>query len=231
MTTRDEQKRAAAEAALEHVPPGAAIGVGTGSTVAFFIEALGRLPLGRRPGAAVASSEATVAALRAAGIPVVGLDAAPAPLPVYVDGADEVDPELRLIKGGGGAHTREKVLAAASELFVCMVDESKLVQRLGAFPVPVEVVPMAAPFVAARLVELGGLPALRRGYLTDNGNVVLDVKGLDLADPEGLEIELDAIPGVLECGVFARRRADLVLVGGDPVRRIGAAGLDHERLG
>jgi ribose 5-phosphate isomerase A len=222
MTTRDEQKRAAAEAALEHVPPGAVIGAGTGSTVAFFIEALGRLPAGRRPGAAVASSEATAAALRTTGIPVVGLDAAPAPLPVYVDGADEVDPELRLVKGGGGAHTREKVLAAASALFVCIIDASKLVARLGAFPVPVEVVPMAAAFVAARLEELGGRPVPRPDYLTDNGNAVLDVSGLDLSDPEGLEVELDAIPGVVECGVFARRRPDVVLIGGDPVRRIAA---------
>lgn len=222
MTTRDEQKRAAAEAALEHVPPGATIGVGTGSTVAFFIEALGRLPAGRRPGAAVASSDATAAALAAAGIPVVGLDAAPAPLPVYVDGADEVDPAFRLTKGGGGAHTREKVLATVSRLFVCVVDEGKLVPRLGAFPLPVETVPMAVPFVAARLRELGGLPVLRPDYLTDNGNAVLDVAGLDLSDPEGLEVELDATPGVLECGIFARRRADVVLAAGRPVPRLDA---------
>ena len=243
--TRDEQKRAAAEAALEHVPPGATIGVGTGSTVAFFIEALGRLPSGRRPGAAVASSESTARALRAAGIAVAGLDdvaaaaarslaarpgampsqGGPALLPVYVDGADEADPGLRLIKGGGGAHTREKVLAAASELFVCIVDEGKLVPRLGAFPVPVEVVPMATPFVAARLGGLGGRAVPRPGFVTDNGNVVLDVTGLDLSDPETVEVELDAIPGVLECGVFARRRADVLLVGGDPVRRLDAGRL------
>jgi ribose 5-phosphate isomerase A len=220
----EDQKQAAALAALEYVPPDAVIGVGTGSTVAFFIEALAGLRAGRGPAAAVASSEGTAAALQAAGIVVVGLDDAPAPLPFYVDGADEVDTELRLIKGGGGAHTREKVLATASALFVCMVDESKLAPRLGAFPVPVEVVPMAAAFVAARLAELGGLPALRLGYLTDNGNVVLDVSGLDLSDPERLEVELDAIPGVLECGIFARRRADVLLVGGDPVRRVDAAG-------
>jgi ribose 5-phosphate isomerase A len=237
------QKRAAALAALEHVPPHATIGVGTGSTVAFFIEALGALPDARRPAAAVASSEGTAAALRAAGVRVVGLDAVVAeaagasvhahlqpdrrraPLPVYVDGADEVDPELRLIKGGGGAHTREKVLATASEVFVCIVDESKLVQRLGAFPVPVEVVPMAAAFVAARLGATGARAAPRPGYLTDNGNVVLDVTGLDLTDPRGLEVELDSLPGVVECGIFGRRRADVVLVGGEPVRRISAAGL------
>ena len=234
--TRDEQKHAAAEAALEHVLPGATIGVGTGSTVAFFIEALGRLPSGRRPGAAVASSEATASGLRLAGIPVVGLDsvgggarpgATPgetALLPVYVDGADEVDPELRLIKGGGGAHAREKVLATASALFVCIVDEAKLVPRLGAFPVPLEVVPMAAAFVAVRVGRLGGRAAPRPGFVTDNGNAVLDVTGLDLSDPEGLEVELSGIPGVLDCGIFARRRADVVLVGGDPVRRVASAG-------
>lgn len=239
----EDQKRAAAEAALESVPPAAVIGVGTGSTVAFFIEALAGLPSGRRPAAAVASSEATAAALEAAGIRVVDLDhvaeragresaaapprteGGPALLPVYVDGADEVDPELRLIKGGGGAHAREKVLAAASGLFVCMVDESKLVERLGAFPLPVEVIPMAAAFVGARLTEAGARVVPRPGYLTDNGNMVLDVTGLDLADPEGLEVELDGIPGVVECGIFARRGADIVLVGGDPVRRISAAGL------
>lgn len=222
-TARDGQKRAAAEAALAYVPAGAAIGVGTGSTVSFFIEALGRLPAGRRPSAGVASSEASAAGLRASGLPVVGLEAVPLPLLVYVDGADEADPDLRLIKGGGGAHTREKVLAAASERFVCIVDESKLVPDLGAFPVPVEVVPMAAAFVAGRLEELGGRPVPRPDHLTDNGNVVLDVPGLDLSDPEGLEVELDAIPGVVECGIFARRRADLLLVGGEPVRRITAA--------
>jgi ribose 5-phosphate isomerase A len=245
----EDQKRAAALAALEHISPGAVIGVGTGSTVAFFIEALGALPGGRRPVAAVASSEATARALRTAGIAVVGLDEVaaaaaregvripprpdgrPAPLPVYVDGADEVDAELRLIKGGGGAHTREKVLATASELFVCIVDESKLVQRLGAFPVPVEVMPMAAVFVAERLTEAGVRAVPRPGYLTDNGNVVLDVTGLDLADPEGLEVELDSIPGVVECGIFARRRADVLLVGGEPVRRISAAGLHGGILG
>jgi ribose 5-phosphate isomerase A len=245
----DDQKRAAAEAALEYVPAGGIIGVGTGSTVAFFIEALGALPAGRRPAGAAASSESTAAALQAVGIRVVGLDtafaqagedgivtpphaaAAAAPLPVYVDGADEVDAELRMIKGGGGAHTREKVLAMASRLFVCIVDESKVVRRLGGFPVPVEAIPMAAESVAARLRAAGAEVVARPGYLTDNGNVVLDALGLDLSDPEGLEVELSSIPGVLECGIFARRRADLLLVGGDPVRRISAAGLHGGILG
>ena len=209
--TLDDMKRASASAALEYVPIGATIGVGTGSTAEFFIE-----ELAARPGliaAAVASSEASAAALRAAGIRLLDPAAAPHPLPLYVDGADEVDPELRLIKGRGGAHTREKVLAAAAELFVCIVDETKLVDRLGGAPVPLEVVPMARPLVARRLTALGATVAERVGFATDNGNAVLDAMGLDLSDPEGLEVELDAIPGVVECGIFARRRADVVLVG------------------
>jgi len=209
--TLDDMKRASANAALEYVPTGATIGVGTGSTAEFFIE-----ELAARPGliaAAVASSEASAAALRAAGIRVLDPAAAPYPLPLYVDGADEIDPELRLIKGGGGAQTREKVLATAAELFVCIVDDTKLVERLGRAPVPLEVVPWAAAFVAERVAALGGRTAARPGFLTDNGNAVLDAMGLDLSDPEGLEVELDAIPGVVECGIFARRRADVVLVG------------------
>ena len=208
--TLDDMKRASANAALEYVLTGATIGVGTGSTAEFFIEALAA-----RPGqiaAAVASSLAAAAALRAAGIRVVDLEEASS-LPLYVDGADEVDPHLRLIKGRGGAHTREKVLATAAELFVCIVDESKLVDRLGGAPVPLEVVPMALPLVARRLTALGATVAERPGFVTDNGNAVLDAMELDLSDPEGLELELDAIPGVVECGIFARRRADVVLVG------------------
>ncbi len=209
--TLDDMKRASANAALEYVPTGATIGVGTGSTAEFFIE-----ELAARPGliaAAVASSEACAAALRAAGIRVLDPAAAPYPLPLYVDGADEVDPELRLIKGGGGAQTREKVLATAAELFVCIVDDTKLVERLGRAPVPLEVMPWAAAFVAERVAALGGRTAARPRFVTDNGNAVLDAMGLDLSDPEGLEVELDAIPGVVECGIFARRRADVVLVG------------------
>jgi len=209
--TLDDMKRASANAALEYVPTGATIGVGTGSTAEFFIE-----ELAARPGliaAAVASSEACAAALRAAGIRVLDPAAAPYPLPLYVDGADEVDPELRLIKGGGGAQTREKVLATAAELFVSIVDDTKLVERLGRAPVPLEVMPWAAAFVAERVAALGGRTAARPGFVTDNGNAVLDAMGLDLLDPEGLEVELDAIPGVVECGIFARRRADVVLVG------------------
>jgi len=210
--TRDDQKRAAAEAALEYVEPGSTIGVGTGSTAAFFIKRLAGLPPARRPGAAVPSSDATAAALRHAGIRVVGLEDA-LPLPIYVDGADEVDPELRLIKGGGGAHAREKVLASAAERFVCIVDETKLVERLGAAPVPLAVLPMAAAYVAERVRMLGGNPAARPGFMTDDGAAVLDVSGLDLTDPERLEAELEAIPGVVASGLFAHRRADVVLVG------------------
>jgi len=217
--TLDDMKRASASAALEYVPIGATIGVGTGSTAEFFIE-----ELAARPGliaAAAASSEVSAAALRAAGIRLLDPAAAPHPLPLYVDGADEVDPELRLIKGGGGAHTREKVLATAAELFVCIVDESKLVGRLGRVAVPLEVVPWAAAFVARRLTAMGASVSERPGFVTDNGNIVLDATGLELSDPEGLELELDAIPGVVECGIFARRRADIVLVGtAEGVRRL-----------
>jgi ribose 5-phosphate isomerase A len=228
--TRDEQKRAVAEEALAYVPPGSTIGVGTGSTAALFIE-----QLAARPGliaAAVPSSEATAAALRAAGISVVGLEDAASPA-VYVDGADAVDPQLRLVKGAGGALVREKIVASASELFVCIVDESKLTDRLdgrtgdhpeGA-PVPLAVVPMAAPLVSARLRARGGSVVARPGYLTDDGLAILDVTGLSLDDPERLEAELDAIPGVVESGIFARRRADVVLAGSsEGVRTISAAG-------
>jgi ribose 5-phosphate isomerase A len=217
--TRDEQKRAAAVAAMAYVTQGMTVGVGTGSTAELFIEALAA-----RAGlvaAAVASSEASAAALRAAGIPVVGLDEAPS-LPLYVDGADSVDPELRLVKGAGGALAREKVLASASDVLLCVVDEGKLVERLGAGrdgasppPVPLAVLPMAVPHVAARVRALGGDPVARPGYLTDDGMAIIDARGLDLGDPERLETELDAIPGVVENGIFARRRADLVLAGTD----------------
>ena len=227
--TRDEQKRAVAAAAMAYVTPGMTVGVGTGSTAARFIEELAARP--DLVAAAVASSEASAAALRAAGIRVVGLDEAPS-LPLYVDGADQVDPELRLIKGAGGALAREKVVASAAELFVCIVDETKLVKRLGAAgdagappPVPLAVLPMAAAPVAERVRALGGSPVARAGYVADDGLAILDVAGLDLSDPERVEAELQAIPGVVECGIFARRRADVVLAGaGAGVRTIVAAG-------
>jgi ribose 5-phosphate isomerase A len=219
--TRDDMKRSAAAVAIEYVQPGMTIGVGTGSTADWLVTLLGELPATRRPAAAVASSFATAAALRAGGIRVLDPADAPYPLPLYVDGADEVDLELRLIKGGGGAHAREKAVAMASELFVCIVDETKLVGRLGRAPVPIEVVPWAAAFVTRRLAALGATAPARAHFVTDNGNAVLDAVGLDLSDPEGLELELDAMPGVLECGIFARRPADVVLVGtAGGVRRI-----------
>jgi ribose 5-phosphate isomerase A len=216
--TRDEQKRAVAVAAVEYVTPGTTIGIGTGSTAALFIE-----QLAARPGlvtGAVPSSAASEAALRAAGIRVVGLDDAPR-LPLYVDGADAVDRELRLIKGAGGALAREKVVASASEFFVCIVDETKLTDRLAGptgdhpegAPVPLAVLPMAAAPVAERVRELGGDPTLRAGFAADDGLAIVDVTGLDLGDPERLEADLDAIPGVVECGIFALRRADVVLAG------------------
>jgi len=217
--TRDEQKRAAAAAAMAYVQEGMTVGVGTGSTAAFFIEDLAGRP--KLVAAAVPSSEASAAALRAAGIRLAGLDETPS-LPLYVDGADAVDPRLRLIKGAGGALAREKVVASAAELFVCIVDESKLVERLGdpasgaaGAPVPLAVLPMAAAFVAERVRALGGTSAVRPGYRSDDGLAILDVTGLDLGDPERLEGELGVIPGVLESGVFARRAADVVLAGGD----------------
>lgn len=227
--TRDEQKRAVAAAAVAYVTQGTTIGVGTGSTAALFIEELAARP--ELIAAAVPSSETSAAALRAAGIRVVGLDEVPS-LPLYVDGADQVDPQLRLIKGAGGALAREKVVASAAELFVCVVDESKLAERLGAAsgasappPVPLAVLPMAAALVAERVRALGGSPTARPGFIADDGLAILDVDGLDLSDPERLEAELDAIPGVVECGIFACRRADVVLVGaGDGVRTIAAAG-------
>ena len=208
--TLDEQKRAVAEAAVGYVVPGTIVGVGTGSTADFFISALAARP--ESVAAAVASSEASAAALRAAGIAVVGLDAAPS-LSLYVDGADEVDPQLRLIKGAGGALAREKVVASAAALFVCIVDSSKLVERLGDGPVPLAVLPMATTLVARRVRTLGGSPVTRPGHRSDDGAAIIDVSGLDLGDPEGLEADLDAIPGVVECGIFARRRADVVLAG------------------
>lgn len=204
-------KRLAAERALEHVQPGSVIGIGTGSTVAFFIDALARGPV--TIDAAVSSSEQTTWQLRSVGIRVLELPEVER-LPLYVDGADACDPQRCLVKGGGGALTREKILAEASDTFVCIVDASKRVARLGAFALPIEVIPMAHRLVARRLEELtGGNPRLREGFVTDNGNLVIDLHGLDIAEPEKLESELEHIPGVVTVGLFARRRADIVIVG------------------
>jgi ribose 5-phosphate isomerase A len=209
---QDANKRRAAEAALDHIEDGSVIGVGTGSTVALFVEALARVR--QRIEGAVASSEATAALLREHRIPVVDLNSA-GDLPLYIDGADEATRFLHLIKGGGGALTREKIIAAASRLFVCIIDHSKLVDVLGRFPLPVEVIPMARSFVARRLVKLGGQPQWRQGFVTDNGNVILDVHHMKIPDPARLEAEIDQIPGVVCNGVFARRPADLLLVGSE----------------
>ncbi len=207
---QDLKKQRAAEAALEYVQDGAVIGVGTGSTVNFFIEGLAALR--HRIAGAVSSSEASTQRLRAHGIEVLDLNAT-GDLGVYVDGADESTRRLELIKGGGGALTREKIIAAASRRFVCIVDEQKVVDRLGRFPLPVEVIPMARAYVARRLVKLGGDPVLRDGFVTDNGNHILDVRGFVIDDPAALETEINQITGVVTVGLFARRPADVLLVG------------------
>ncbi len=207
-----ETKRLAAERALEFVEEGMVIGVGTGSTVAYFIDALGRDPTRIR--AAVSSSEQSTERLRAHGIEVLDLNNV-GPLALYVDGADECDPSKRLIKGGGAALTREKIIAQASERFVCIIDPSKQVDVLGRFPLPVEVIPMARSLVAREIVALtGGQPVWRDGVVTDNGNWLLDVHGLRITDPVAVESQLTQIVGVVSVGLFARRPADVVIVGG-----------------
>lgn len=208
--TQDDKKKAAAQAALEYVADDAVIGVGTGSTANHFIELLAAQR--RRIEGTVASSDATAARLRRHGIPVYDLNGV-GTVPVYVDGADEADHNLRLVKGGGGAFTREKILAAAAEKFVCIADDSKLVSVLGKFPVPVEVIPMARSYVARQIVKLGGNPIWRDGFVTDNGNVVLDIYNLNLTDPVAVEAELNQITGVVTNGVFARRPADVLILG------------------
>jgi ribose 5-phosphate isomerase A len=208
--TQDEMKKAVAEAALEYVQSGWIVGVGTGSTANHFIDALARIK--SRIDGAVASSEASAERLRGHGIEVLDLNSA-GPLPIYVDGADEATRHLHLTKGGGGALTREKIVAAASEKFVCVIDETKQVDYLGAFPLPVEVIPMARSHVARALVAMGGNPVLRENFRTDNGNVILDVYGLRIMNPVELESEIDHIAGVVSNGLFARRPADILLIG------------------
>ena len=208
--TPDEAKKAAALAALQYVQPGQILGVGTGSTVNHLIDALSSLK-GSIPGA-VSSSEASTARLKAVGIAVLDANEA-GPLSIYVDGADESDHGLHLIKGGGGALTREKIVAEASAKFICIADGSKLVPVLGKFPLPVEVIPMALALVARQLTAMGGQPKLREGFVTDNGNVILDVAGLAITDPVGLEATINQIPGVVCVGLFARRKADVLLLG------------------
>ena len=207
---QDDRKSAVAQAALEFVVPGELVGVGTGSTANAFIDALATVK-GRIDGA-VASSETTATRLAGHGIRVIDLNAA-GELPVYVDGADEATRHRHLVKGGGGALTREKIVAAAARTFVCIIDDSKLVDRLGRFPLPIEVIPMARSLVARALVRLGGRPERREGFVTDNGNEILDVHGLDILDPPALESEMNQIAGTVTNGLFARRSADVMLVG------------------
>jgi ribose 5-phosphate isomerase A len=206
---QDEQKKQAAQAALAYVE-GGIIGVGTGSTVNHFIDALATIK-GRIDGT-VSSSEVSTARLKGHGIPVYDLNAV-GDLALYVDGADETNRQLQLIKGGGGALTREKIVAAASERFVCIADETKLVDVLGRFPLPVEVIPMARSLVARQLVQLGGTPVWREGFITDNGNLILDVHHLSILEPAKLEQQINNLPGVVTVGIFALRPADVLILG------------------
>jgi ribose 5-phosphate isomerase A len=210
--TPDDKKKAVALAALEYVESGWVIGVGTGSTANHFIDGLARIK-GKLDGA-VASSNATAERLKKHGIQVLDLNAT-GDLPLYVDGADEATKHLHLIKGGGGALTREKIVAAASQKFVCIADDSKLVGVLGKYPLPVEVIPMARSYVARQIVLLGGQPVLRENFKTDNGNLILDVHNLSIMNPVELEEKLDHLAGVVTNGLFARRPADVLLLASD----------------
>ncbi len=211
MPSTDDLKKAAAEAALEYVNSGDIVGVGTGSTANHFIEFLGKIK-GKIDGA-VSSSEFSAKLLRSHGIEVMELNDV-GTLPVYVDGADEATQHGYLIKGGGGALTREKIVAQASEKFVCIADDSKLVEVLGEFPLPVEVIPMARSLVARYLVDLGGQPEYRAGFVTDNGNLILDVRNLEIVQPKELETQINQMPGVVTNGLFALRGANIMLFGG-----------------
>ena len=210
--TQDEQKRAVAQAAIQHVLAGSIVGVGTGSTANYFIDELAKIR--HKIKGAVASSEATAQRLKGQGIEVMDLNSVN-DLPLYIDGADEVTEHLHMIKGGGGALTREKIVAAVARKFVCVADQSKLVDILGEFPLPVEVVPMARSYVAREISRIGGQPMLRQGFTTDNGNVILDVRGLKILNPVELETALNQITGVVTNGLFARRCADVLLLGTD----------------
>jgi len=214
VVSQNEHKRLAGERAIDFVEDGMIVGVGTGSTVAYFIDALARIK--DRIAGAVSSSEQSTQRLRRHGIEVMDLNAT-GTLSLYVDGADECDPHKRLIKGGGAALTREKIIAEASRKFVCIIDPIKQVPVLGKFPLPVEVVPMARSLVAREILAMtGGQPVWRDGVTTDNGNWILDVHNLSIVDPVGLERELNQIPGVVSVGLFARRPADVVIIGGEP---------------
>jgi ribose 5-phosphate isomerase A len=208
--TQNELKLAVAQAAIAYVPTNCIVGVGTGSTANFFIDELGKIK--NKICGAVASSEASAQRLKEHGIQVVALNDVGS-LSVYVDGADEITRHLHMIKGGGGALTREKIVAAASKKFICLCDSSKLVDVLGSFPLPLEVIPMASSYVARQMVLLGGQPKLREGFVTDNGNLILDVSGLKILNPVELETTLNNITGVVTNGLFARRGADVLLLG------------------
>jgi ribose 5-phosphate isomerase A len=226
MPTQQELKQQAASAALEIVEevagPDVVIGVGTGSTADLFIDGLARFR-GRLRGT-VASSERSAVRLAAHGIPVLDLNEVDH-MPIYVDGADEIDARLHMIKGGGGAHTREKIVASVADRFICIADESKLVERLGAFPLPVEVIPMARAAIARQLAALGGRPALREGFITDNGNVILDVAGLAITDAPALELRINNLAGVVTCGLFTQPGADVALLAtAQGIRRLERAG-------
>ena len=208
--TQDELKKMVAEAALEYVEPGTVIGIGTGSTANHFIDFLAGIK--HKIEGTVASSNASAERLAAHGIPVLELNSV-SELSVYVDGADESNHHLHLIKGGGGALTREKIVAACSRKFVCIADGSKLVDILGEFPLPIEVIPMARSMVARELVKRGGQPVYREGFTTDNGNIILDIHNMEIMEPVKLEQELNDIPGVVTVGLFAKRPADVLLLG------------------
>lgn len=210
--TQDEQKREVAQAAIQHIPVGSIVGVGTGSTANYFIDELAKIK--HKIDGAVASSDNTAQRLRNHNIEVLDLNNV-SEIPVYVDGADEITEHLHMIKGGGGALTREKIVAATAKKFICVADESKLVSILGAFPLPVEVIPMARSYVAREIVRLGGHPVLREGFITDNGNVILDVHNLKILNPIELEIELNQIAGIVTNGLFAKRGANVLLLGTD----------------
>ncbi|RUO42530.1 ribose-5-phosphate isomerase RpiA [Idiomarina aquatica] len=210
MTSSDEMKKAAAEAAMEYVQEGSIVGVGTGSTVNFFIDALAAKKDDIE--GAVSSSEASTERLKKHGIPVFDLNSA-GPVPVYIDGADEINEFGQMIKGGGAALTREKIIAAVADQYVCIADDSKMVPILGRFPLPVEVIPMARSYVAREIVKLGGDPVWRQGVTTDNGNWILDVHNLEIMKPMELEAKLNNIVGVVTNGLFAARGADVALLG------------------
>jgi ribose 5-phosphate isomerase A len=215
--SQDDQKRLVATAALSYIKDGIALGVGTGSTVDFLIDALP--PYASKLTAVVSSSERSTRRLEGVGIKVTDLGPT-GELDLYIDGADEATKHLHLIKGGGGALTREKILAGAARRFVCIVDESKLVAALGRFPLPIEVIPMAVPFVSRQMLKAGGQPIVRQGFTTDNGNYILDVHDLRIANPVEMEMRFSLIPGVVTVGLFANRRADVLLIGGTTVRTL-----------